>query len=256
MFSLAGKVAVVTGGASGIGEAVADRFEAAGATVVVADLADASAATGTRRHYVQTDVSDEAQVKALMDYTAGLEGHIDVCINNAGIFAEATITDTTVELMERLFRVNTLSVFLGMKHAIGHMTRGGVIINTASAAAIIGVPGYFAYTASKTAIVGMTKVAALEFGPLGVRVNCVSPTSVNTPMLAGQANRDEEVALSTTTAPLGRIIEPEDMAAYYHFLASDDCPVITGQSLAVDGGAFAGYSIALLDALTAGPTGA
>lgn len=251
MFSLEGKVTVVTGGASGIGQAVVERFGAAGAKVVVADISDASAiADAAGGHFVRTDVADESQVKALMDFAADLHGHIDVCVNNAGIVQEAMIVDTTVEMLERAYRVNAIGIFLGMKHAVAHMRSGGVIINTASAASLIGVPGGSAYTASKTAVLGMTRVAALEFGPLGIRVNCVCPTSVNTAMLAAQENREEEIAVSTITSPLGRIIEPAEIAALYHFLAIDDCSMISGQAISVDGGASAGFSGALLDAVS------
>jgi len=250
MFSLEGKVAVVTGGASGIGKAVCERFAAAGATVVVSDIADGSAvASSVGGHFVRTDVSDEAQVKLLMDTAADLKGRIDVCVNNAGIVQEALIVDTTVEMLERAYRINAIGIFLGMKHAVRHMGPPGVIINTASAATLVGMPGVSAYTASKTAVLGMTRVAALEFGPMGIRVNCVCPTSVSTAMLAAQENRDEEIAVSTTTSALGRIIEPEEIAALYHFLAADDCGMISGQAISVDGGAFAGFSTALLEVL-------
>ena len=243
MFSLEGKVAVVTGGASGIGEAVCKRFAANGATVVVADLQDGSAlAADLNALYVRTDVSDEGQVKALMAAAAGLHGRIDVCVNNAGVMGESEIVETTVELMDRMYRVNTLGVFLGMKHAVGHMHAGGAIVNTASIAAVIGVPGIAAYAASKTAVLGLTRVAAMEFGPRGIRVNCICPATVKTPMWAGQDNAADEAAVSALTAPLGRVIEPEEAAALIHFLAADDCPMVSGQEFIIDGGARAGFS--------------
>ena len=249
MFSLEGKVAVVTGGASGIGEAVCKRFAAAGATVVVADIADGSAvAAEVGGHYVRTDVSDEVQVKALMDAAADLQGRIDICVNNAGIFAEGDIVDTTVELLERMYRINAIGIFLGMKHAVGHMRSGGAIVNTASIASLVGAPGIVAYTASKTAVLGLTRVAALEFGPLGIRVNCICPATVNTPMLAGQDNAASETAVSILTAPLGRIVQPEEAAALIHFLAADDCPIVSGQAIVIDGGAQAGFSEAFWSA--------
>ncbi len=257
MFSLEGKVAVVTGAASGIGAAVVERFGKAGAHVVAADIGDGSAlAEAVGGIFVRTDVSDEAQVKALMDTAAETYGHIDTCINNAGIFRESPILDTTVEMFEWIYRVNAVGVLLGMKHAVPHMRSGGVIINTASAASLIGMPGIVAYTASKHAVHGMTRVAALEFGPLGIRVNCVCPISVDTAMLAAQDNRNEEIAVSTTTSPLGRIIDPSEIAALYHFLAADDCTMISGTAISVDGASFAGYSQAMLDAVVSARQGA
>ncbi len=246
MFSLTGKVALVTGGASGIGKATCRRFAAAGAEVVVADVQDGSAvAAETGGRYVRADVSDESQVKALVQAAAEARGRIDICVNNAGVFAEADIVDTSVELMERMFRVNTLGVFFGMKHAVAHMPPGGAIVNTASIAAVVGAPGIVAYATAKTAVLALTRVAALEFGPKGIRVNCICPASVDTPMLAAQDNAADEAAVSALTAPLGRIIEPEEVAALIHFLAADDCPIISGQAVIIDGGAQAGFSEAL-----------
>ena len=251
MFSLEGKVAVVTGGAMGVGKAVAERLAASGATVYVADIADGSnVASSLGGEFVRTDVSDEAQVKRLMDTAAELNGHIDACVNNAGILFEAPITETTSQMIERQFQVNAMGVFYGMKHAIGHMRPGGSIVNTASVAAAMAFPDYIGYCASKAACVSMTKVAALEFGPLGVRVNCVSPISIDTPMLAAQKGRDAEIALLSCASALGRILQPEEVAAVVHFLVADDCPVISGQAVSIDAGCSAGFSEAFIAAAT------
>ena len=211
MFELEGKVAVITGGASGIGRAIAQRLSTAGAAVVLADIADASELAGELGGtYVATDVSDEQSVAELMSAAVAAHGRIDLSVNNAGIFVpEAEIASAPVEDVERALRVNALSVFFGMKHAVGHMPRGSAIVNTASLAGSMGFPTYLGYSAAKAAVIQMTKVAALEFGPLGIRVNCICPSSVDTPMLAAQAYGDVEAAICSTLAPLGTTSSPD-----------------------------------------------
>ena len=251
MFDLNGKIAVVTGAASGIGRAIAQRFSAAGATVVLGDIADASElATELGGLYVHVDVGDEQSVSRLMTTAASAYERIDISVNNAGIFIpEAEIASAPVADVERVFRINALSVFLGMKHAVAHMPRGGAVVNTASLAGSMAFPTYLGYSAAKAAVIQMTRVAALEFGPLGIRVNCISPSSVDTPMLAAQADGDVESALCRTLSPLGTILQPEQVAALVHFLAADDCPVITGQDISIDGGMSGGLSTAAIDAI-------
>lgn len=252
MYSLDGKVAVVTGGASGIGKAVAERFAAAGAKLVLGDICDASqVAASVDGHFVETNVTDEAAVQKLMDTAADLHGRIDICVNNAGICLEASIADTSVEMIERFLRVNAIGVFLGMKHAVRHMRPGSSIVNTASLAAMLGLPDTLAYCASKAAVVSMTKVAALEFGPLGIRVNCVCPASVDTPMLANQRAPEVEVAVMKRASALGAINTAEQIAAAIHFLAADDCPGISGHALVVDGGCTGGWSVGTVEAMVA-----
>lgn len=248
MFELTNKTAVVTGAASGIGAATARRFAAAGATVVIADIADASAlAASINGYYVRTDVALETEVRKLMASAADISGGIHVCINNAGTARGAALVDANGEDFLETFRVNTLGAVFGIKHVVPYMSSGGAIVNTASIAGVIGYPTYGAYAASKFAIVGLTKIAALELGARGIRVNCVCPSSVNTPQLAAQANRESEVATLGSMAGFRKLIEPEEVAAAMHFLVSDDCPVVSGQSLILDGGATAGVSPTIIE---------
>ena len=256
MFDLSGKVAVITGGASGIGRAAAERFAAAGATVVLGDVADASAlAEAVGGSFVRTDVSSEDDVAALMAHAAELRGRIDICVNNAGItVTEAPIAETAGDELRRAVDINTMGVFFGLKHAPAHMPAGGAIVNTASLAAVIGFPTYAAYAASKAAIVSLTMTAAIELGPLGIRVNAICPSSVDTPMLAAQEGGELEAAIARQAAPLGAIVAPEHIAALMHFLAADDCPLVSGQAINVDGGVTAGISTGIIESLAAAPT--
>jgi NAD(P)-dependent dehydrogenase (short-subunit alcohol dehydrogenase family) len=252
LFSLDERVAVITGAASGIGHATAQRFAAAGAQVVLLDRDDAGpAAQDLGATALRVDVSDEQAVANAMGSVAAEHGRIDVLVNNAGIFAEGLIDETPADDWRRCFEVNTLGIRHGIRHATPHMPHGSAIINTASLAGLIGLPGYAAYTASKAAVVGVTQVAAVEYGPRGIRVNCICPSSVDTPMLAAQDNRDMEVELCRVAAPLGRIIDPREVAALIHFLAAEDCPMLSGLAIPIDGGMTAGMSIALADTVIA-----
>jgi NAD(P)-dependent dehydrogenase (short-subunit alcohol dehydrogenase family) len=253
VFELTDKVAVVTGAASGIGRATANRLAAAGATVVLADLADATGnAAELGGLYVRTDVSDEAQVRELMARAAAARGRIDVVVNNAGIFLpEAAVADVDPADVTRAFDVNAMSVLYGMKHAAPRMPKGGAIVNTASLAGVMGFPTYVAYATAKAAVVEMTKVAAMEYGSAGIRVNCICPSSVDTPMLAAQADGEMEAAVVRTMAPLGCIVRADQVAALIHFLVADDCPVISGQAINIDGGMSGGVSTGMIDAVLA-----
>jgi 3alpha(or 20beta)-hydroxysteroid dehydrogenase len=248
-FDLSGKVAVVTGAASGIGLAAAARFARAGARVVLADLTDASeqaARLGGAFH--RTDVSDEDSVRRLFARAAD-DGPVHVLVQAAGIFAEAPLPELEVQDFDRLVRVNTHGVLFGLKHAPPVMTAGGSITSVASVAATVGLAGYGAYAASKGAVLALSRVAAVEYGPRGIRVNCVCPSSVDTPMLHAQANGELEAAVSRIASPLGTLSSPEDVAALLHFLAADDCPQISGQMIDIDAGMSAGFSTGLLERL-------
>ena len=246
MFSLAGKVAVITGGTGGIGQATVRRFAQAGAKVVIADVDDGSAlAEEVAGLFVATDVSDESQVKALMDRAVEEYGRLDVAINNAGKgTGGGPIRTLSADAIRRSFDTNALGAAWGIKHAAPHMKEGGAIINTASLAGIQGQYGSAAYVAAKFAVVGITKTAALELAGRGVRVNCVCPGNIDTRMGAGPA----VAAVTNAITPLGRPGRPEEVAALFHFLAADDCPYITGQAICIDGGMTAG-SFLRLDAL-------
>ncbi|RJP17537.1 MAG: SDR family oxidoreductase [Candidatus Abyssobacteria bacterium SURF_5] len=249
MFSLEGKVAVVTGAASGIGLATARRFSHAGATVVVADKNDAtSVAREIGGLFIRTDVTREEQVKALMDETARRHGRIDIVINNAGGgdgSGANFISQLPAEDYESSFRLNSMGVLFGIKHSVDHMNNGGSIVNTASVAGIQGVAMYSPYVASKAAVIAITKTAALELAGRNIRVNCVCPGTVDTPMAYGPGG-EAELKLSKLMMPLGRLCKPEEVAAAFHFLCSNDCSFISGQAICIDGGMTAGLSMGLV----------
>ncbi len=247
MFSLKDKIAVVTGGASGIGLSTVKRFAEAGAKVAIADITDASdLAAEVDGMFVKTDVSEEEQVKALMDETAKAHGRIDIVVNNAGKGTEANFLQfLPAEDFDELHRVNLMSVVFGIKHAVDHMTEGGSILSTASVAGYQGAPTYAPYVASKAAIIGITRTAALELAARNIRVNCVCPGTVDTPMAYGDG-ANAELKIASMMMPLGRLCKPEEVAALFHFLAADDCSFISGQAICIDGGMTAGISMGLV----------
>jgi 3alpha(or 20beta)-hydroxysteroid dehydrogenase len=245
----------VTGGASGIGKATAERFAEAGAKVVIGDLTDAtSIADAIGGIAVQTNVSVESDVARLMQTAFDRFGSLDIAINNAGVGTTEWLPDMTEEALDSNLNVNFKGAVWGIKHAARFMGNSGSIVNTASVAALFGSPGYTAYAASKAAIVSVTKTAALELAPKRVRVNCVCPGTVDTPMSEGD-DVDLEMAIADKIHPLERIAQPEEIAALFHYLASDESAFITGQAIAIDGGMSAGSGLAAWGALYQQATG-
>ncbi len=254
MFSLAGKVAVVTGAASGIGLATARRLAAAGATVVLSDINDAAGdAAAMGADFVAADVSDEDSVASLVASVVEAHGRLDVMVNNAGVLLTAKGIDSdATEDVRRMIDVNLFGVLFGMRHASRAMGPGGAIVNTASMAGIVGFPGLSTYGASKWGVVGLTRYAALEFGPLGIRVNCVCPTGVESPMTGDTPDHWAVRSQSLAHQHIDRLATVDDVAAAVHYLASDDAAMVNGHALWVDGGLGAGMSIEMIEAAIGG----
>ncbi|KPQ32027.1 MAG: Dehydrogenase [Phormidesmis priestleyi Ana] len=239
MFGLDNKVAVVTGGASGIGEAIVQRFLKAGAIVYSIDLVNASIEGAIS---LLGDVSKEADIERLLAQAAAATGYIDILVNNAGIQPLGIpFSDLTETTLRRTFEVNVHGVAFGVKHGPTFMPeRGGRIINTTSFVGIIGIPLGSAYAVSKAAVVQMTKCAAIELAAKRITVNAIAPGTVLTPAVTNIPNNPEIPFVSSRT-PLGRLAKSAEIASAFHFLASDEAAYITGAILPVDGGITAGW---------------
>lgn len=251
LFSLKGKVAVVTGAGSGLGLATANRFMKAGAKVVMADINPEAEKQAEKigAYFVKTDVSKESEVENLMIKASEMYGKLDVVVNNAGkISPEQWIKDADEDTYKRLFDVNLMGVVYGIKYGQQYMNDGGVILNTASNSANGDFSGYGPYIVSKIAVVGITKVAAIELASRNIRVNCICPNTIDTPM-AYADGCETELQTMVIQAPLARMCRAEEAAALYHFLASDDCSYITGEDIYIDGGLKAGPANQMIEAI-------
>ena len=247
---LAGKVAVITGGASGIGLATAKRFAAEGAKVVIGDLDVATgmaAAAEVDGLFVQVDVTDEAQVDALFAAANDTYGSVDIAFNNAGISPpdDDSIETTELPAWQKVQDVNLKSVYLCSRAALRYMVaqQRGSIINTASFVAVLGsATSQISYTASKGGVLAMSRELGVQFARQGIRVNALCPGPVNTPLLQELFAKDEQRAQRRLVhVPVGRFARPDELAAAVAFLASDDSFFITGSTFMVDGGISAAY---------------
>ncbi|MEX2229442.1 MAG: glucose 1-dehydrogenase [Dehalococcoidia bacterium] len=241
------RVAVVTGAANGIGRATALAFGREGASVVVADYADEGVhvaaeieAAGGRATFVSADVSSAEAVERLIAAAEERYGRLDYLFNNAGVEGEQAATaDAGLENWHRVIAINLSGVFFGMKYAIPAMLRtgGGAIVNNASVAGLVGFMGIPAYTASKGGVVQLTRTAALEYATREVRVNCVCPGVIDTPMIRRFTQDDPDaLAAMAQMQPMGRLGRPEEIADAVLYLCSDAASFITGAVIPVDGG--------------------
>ena len=253
MSDLKGRVALVTGGARGLGAAAAKALAAKGAKVVVSDIADGGeTAAAIDGAYVKHDVTSEDEWAAAVAFAKDTFGGLDILVNNAGVFWLKPIVMESLEDFRKMQQINVEGVFLGLKHALPAIAEraqqwdgGGAVVNISSVAGLVGAPNLISYNASKGAVRLMTKAAALEYAPMKVRVNSVHPGIIDTPMLTNAAKAIEATTGqgSNTTRtqfasrhPLGRMGRDIDVANAVVFLASDAAAFMTGSELVVDGG--------------------
>jgi NAD(P)-dependent dehydrogenase (short-subunit alcohol dehydrogenase family) len=242
MFELKGQTAIVTGGSQGIGRAIAERLASAGATVVIADIngekaKEVAAQVGETSLSIRTDITDVASVRAAVDEVLRQRGRIDILVNNAGIAGRAApIEEQTDNDWEQMIAVNLTGVFYFCRAVVPHMRarQYGRIVNIASIAGKEGNPRMIPYSATKAAVIGLTKSLGKELATEGICVNAVSPAVVHTPIL--DQLTPEQVEYMTERIPMRRTGKPEEIAAVVHFLASPDCSFVTGQCYDASGG--------------------
>ncbi|GEK79155.1 short-chain dehydrogenase [Agrococcus baldri] len=239
-FDFDGQTAIVTGGASGIGAAITRLLIESGATVYVADVDPESAPEGALR--AEVDVADWDSMTAFVDDVAAQTGRIDAIFNNAAINAFTDLLDATVDEFERIMRVNARGVFVGMKAVLPSMLRAGrgAIVNTGSTAAVIGIDDRASYSASKGAVVALTRQVAVQYASRGIRANVVHPGTTSSPMLtqviAAAGDSGATLQRLTTRQPINRMADATEIASAAVYLASDLASYVTGVELTVDGG--------------------
>jgi NAD(P)-dependent dehydrogenase (short-subunit alcohol dehydrogenase family) len=245
---LAGRVAIVTGAASGIGRAMAERFAAEEASVLLADLAaeagEAAAAAigarGGRAAFARTDVTREPEVQTMVEAAVERFGRLDVIVNNAGTGRFVPFDELEPAEWDRIFAVNLRAVYLGCRYALPQLRRsGGVILNVASQSGLQSQPMNQPYCASKAGVILLTRSLARELAPEGIRVNCICPGGTDTPLLRAFRRTIRSADSTPSRPPLGRFARPEEIAAAALFLVSDEASYVTGVALPVDGGATA-----------------
>ena len=250
LFSMENKIAVITGGASGVGLACARRLSVAGAQVAVLDLmVDRPMSLDDKWLYHRVDVSEGDNLKRAFERISQALGTIDILINNAGINGDdgKFLTESDDALTHRIFEVNMFGVLNGLKQAPQYMSDGGAIVNTSSLGGSYVFPGSGPYSASKAAVNSLTQMAAAELSPRQIRVNAVAPGFIRTPLAKEDINLFDAIGARMTHA--GEIADPEEVAAVVHFLASDDARYVNGQIIAVDSGMSSGITLAELESL-------
>jgi meso-butanediol dehydrogenase / (S,S)-butanediol dehydrogenase / diacetyl reductase len=247
---LTGRVALVTGAASGIGAACARRFREEGAVVVGFDLQEPPEA-GPFAEFDVGDVRDESRVRSLVERTVDAHGSLDVVLNAAGVVSTGAAHQLALEEWERAISINLTGTFVVAKHALSIMIgqRSGSVVNVASIEGLEGIDVAAAYNASKGGVVALTRQLAVDYGRLGIRVNCLCPGVIETPMTAPLQSPGMEEYRDTIAAAhlLGRLGRPEEIAGAAAFLASDDASFVTGHALVVDGGITAGHRFGMAD---------
>jgi NAD(P)-dependent dehydrogenase (short-subunit alcohol dehydrogenase family) len=242
------KVVIITGAASGIGRATAQIYAREGARVIIADVNEKGGEetlsminkSGQQGMFVKADMTVETDVKVLIERAMTAHGRLDAAFNNAGIEGKQMLTaDMPVSEFDKIIAVNLKGVFLCMKYQIPAMLKGGggAIVNTASVAGLVGFPSLGAYCGSKHGVIGLTKVAALEYAKAGIRVNCVCPGVIDTPMVGRLGSTNPEMLTGLTALePVGRLGKPSEIGEAAVWLCSDHASFVTGHSMVVDGG--------------------